>query len=156
MEKKRLEKFIEDAQKKKKRRVYLYFDNNDEMIEKEEDEEEDSSEETLGQDQKTTGEVDPKKLASKLDKQRQSEYQTKITVNLGCAEYDTGKKEITNDIFEGRSKTQNAELFIDNLNKMKQNYITEKKDSQRRVHEGTSDQKKEESKEEEDDLMKAK
>ena len=36
-------------------------------------------------------------------------------VNLGDEEYDVGKIQITKDIFDAKSKTKNAELFIDNL-----------------------------------------
>ena len=48
-----------------------------------------------------------------------SNFYSKLTVNLGEEEYDKGKIQITNDIFEGKDKTQNAELFIDNLQKAK-------------------------------------
>ena len=46
-----------------------------------------------------------------------------ITVNLGNEEYNHGKMDITNEIFEGKDKTENAELFIDNLQKTKQRHI---------------------------------
>ena len=52
---------------------------------------------------------------------------TKITVNLGNEEYDHGKSKITPDIFDGKDKAQNAELFIDNLQKAKTRYDYESK-----------------------------
>mgnify|MGYP006893382491 CR=1 FL=1 len=54
-----------------------------------------------------------------------SNFNHKITVNLGCSEYDKGKNIITKEIFEGNDKTQNAQLFIDNLEKTKQRHIEE-------------------------------
>ena len=50
---------------------------------------------------------------------------SKITVNLGNEEYDHGKSQITRDIFDGNTKTQNAELFIENLQKTKQRQFKE-------------------------------
>ena len=53
------------------------------------------------------------------DNDTKKQKMAKITVNLGNEEYDKGKMDITNEIFEGKDKTQNAELFIDNLQKTK-------------------------------------
>ena len=75
------------------------FDANDEMIEKEAFSDE-SDGETPGHKEE---DIDLIKQQKALDN-----YSSKITVNLGNEEYDKGKQQITNDIFEGRDKTQNA------------------------------------------------
>lgn len=85
------------------------FNDNDEMIEKEsfcESEEANSS----------SSEDEIKKIKAK---HRQMPI-SKVVVNLGNEEYDNGKTQITNDIFEGKNKTQNAALFIENFQKAKQ------------------------------------
>ena len=62
-------------------------------------------------------------------------YNSKITVNLGLEEYDKGKNKITHEIFEGRDKTQNAELFIENLHKTKQRHQEETKQNKQQEEE---------------------
>ena len=42
---------------------------------------------------------------------------------MGNEEYNVGKTKITPDIFDGNNKTQNAEVFIENLNKTKQRHF---------------------------------
>ena len=78
-------------------------------------------------------------LKSKLqavEKKRAMEpYNSKITVNLGLEEYDKGKNKITHEIFEGRDKTQNAELFIENLHKTKQRHQEETKQNKQQEEE---------------------
>ena len=85
------------------------FDDNDEMIEREDDEDE-----TEGENNTNTPNQDTDDL-KKEKKQQYDKFNSKITVNLGSEEYDKGKEKITQDIFEGKDKTQNAELFIENL-----------------------------------------
>lgn len=111
LEKKEVEKFIKDSEQnmKSKRRVQLLFNENDEMVEKEE-----SDEEHVEQ---TPGDLDIKVLKEKLKKLQG--FNSKLTVNIGDAEYDKGKLQITKDIFEGKDKTENAQLFIENLERSK-------------------------------------
>lgn len=47
-------------------------------------------------------------------------------MNLGNEEYNQGKAKITPDIFDGSSKTQNAEVFIENLKNTKTRHILRK------------------------------
>ena len=54
-------------------------------------------------------------LKKKLHNLQRQDFNSKITVNLGSEEYDKGKEKITNDIFQGKDKLQNTELFIENL-----------------------------------------
>jgi hypothetical protein len=44
---------------------------------------------------------------------------------LGNEEYNHGKSKITPDIFDGNNKTQNAEVFIENLKKTKNRPVNE-------------------------------
>jgi len=89
------------------------------MVEREEEEgegEEEATPQKAGGKRSNGKDIDLSELSSKLKGiEKDRSYQSKITVNLGCEEYDKGKNKITQDIFEGRDKTQNAELFIENL-----------------------------------------
>ena len=96
------------------------------MVEKEEEEDD------LPQQTQSKGkDLDLNELKGKLqavEKNRAMEpFKSKITVNLGLEEYDKGKNKITHEIFEGRDKTQNAELFIENLQKTKQRHLKDAK-----------------------------
>ena len=93
-----------------RRRVNLYFDENDEMVEKEESDEEHPP---LIQDQPFDAHLHKKLI--KLKQHQIINSRTKITVNIGDADYDNGKVKITKDIFDGRDKAENAEMFIENL-----------------------------------------
>ena len=73
------------------------------MIEKEDDEE---YEDFNDQDKKP------------VDLKKQKSF-SKISVNLGEEEYDIGKKQITQDIFQSKDKAKNAQQFIDNWQRTK-------------------------------------
>lgn len=136
IEKKMMRDFVIDAKqnavalqentnttKKPKRRVHLYFDENDEMVEREDDEEEDKELKDLKPGKADLNlDIDILKKKLKQVQQKQS-FKTKITVNLGNEEYNVGKTKITADIFDGNNKTQNAEVFIENLNKTKHRHL---------------------------------
>ena len=66
-------------------------------------------------------ELDVDELKSKLQKLKKNQsfqnYKAKITVNLGNEEFDIGQNKIQADLFDGNNKTQNAQLFIENLEK---------------------------------------
>ena len=131
-----MQEFVNDARKnaadinidKPKRRVNLYFDENDQMVERNEDEE--LARELERQEMKT-GKADPNlnidQLKHKLKFiQEKQQFKSKITVNLGNEEYNQGKAKITPDIFDGSSKTQNAEVFIENLQNTKSRHLLRK------------------------------
>lgn len=102
-----------------RRRVNLYFDENDEMIEKEESEEE---QEESAKNEAGLDDVDLQKKLLKVKSMQMINSRTKITVNIGDADYDYGKNQITKEIFDGRDKTENAEMFIENLIKTRKHF----------------------------------
>ena len=67
-------------------------------------------------------------------------------MNLGHEEYSKGKHKITKDIFEGKDKTQNAELFLENLTKTKQRHLEEKAQHLEEKTQPTSAKREEEEK----------
>ena len=94
------------------------FDENDEMIVKEDHPSPKSEKEE---------DVLQQKLKAVQKERAKEQFKSLLTVNLGHEEYDKGKHKITKDIFEGNDKTQNAELFLENLNKTKIRHLEEKK-----------------------------
>ena len=76
-------------------------------------------------------ELDVDELKMKLQKLKKNQsfqnYKAKITVNLGNEEFDVGQTKIQPDLFDGNNKTQNAELFIENLEKNIQRHKEESK-----------------------------
>ena len=98
--------------------MHLRFNENDEMVEEEEKEEEPVDK----KDSCIVLDIDElkKKLKGVEKDQQKSGFNSKVTVNIGLEEYDKGKQTVTEDLFEGKDKTQNAELFIENLQKTKQ------------------------------------
>ena len=61
----------------------------------------------------------------KIMKQKKNRYTSKVLANLGNQEYNHGKAQITFDIFDGKDKTQNAEVFIENLENTKKRHFLE-------------------------------
>ena len=112
-EKEQVAKLLEQ-QNHWRRRVNLYFDENDEMVEKEESDN-DQEQGQPGTPNDMLDDLDLQKKLIKLKQKQMLHSRTKITVNIGEADYDFGKKQITKDIFDGRDKTENAEMFIENL-----------------------------------------
>lgn len=142
-EKKLLDNFINEQQNRnqQRRKVDLYFDHNDEMVEKEED----FSDPENMPSKEDRDAKDAENLKKKLRAVELNNYQTKITINVGSEEYDKGKEKITNDIFRGKNKLQNTELFIENLQKTKakkQSDQTPVRDSEEEVEKRPESDKK--------------
>lgn len=91
------------------------------MIQKSEEDEEQSLDEKQS---KSLKELNTDLLKMKLSR-LQPQF-SKVVVNLGSEEYDKGKEKITNEIFQGKDKLQNTELFIENLQKTKLRHLQEK------------------------------
>mmetsp|Transcript_8940 Transcript_8940/g.13706 ORF Transcript_8940/g.13706 Transcript_8940/m.13706 type:complete len:122 (+) Transcript_8940:230-595(+) len=106
------------------RRVKLYFNENDEMIEKAEDVDSENDEESDLNFGKNMSIAEIKKcIKEKKRRAALAGKKSKIIINLGREEFDEGAEHVTRDIFDGKNKTKNAEIFIDNLIKTKQKFI---------------------------------